>query len=72
MSYRNREDLILDLLNRVGSLTIEQMTAELPELAWNEVFQTIDSLSRRGVIILRRKGFQYELRARNEAIMTTA
>jgi hypothetical protein len=60
----NSETLVLDLLNRAGSLTIDQMTAKLPELSWSELFETIDSLSRRGTIILQRHGFQYELRAR--------
>ena len=58
------ETLVLNLLNRAGSLTIDQMTVQLPELSWSELFETVDSLSRRGTIILQRQGFQYELRAR--------
>jgi hypothetical protein len=58
------ETLVLDLLNQAGSLTIDQVTARLPELSWSELFETIDSLSRRGTIILQRRGFQYEIRAR--------
>jgi len=59
------ETLVLNLLNRAGSLTIDQMTVQLPELSWSELFETVDSLSRRGTIILQRQGFQYELRARH-------
>jgi len=59
------ETLVLDLLHKAGSLTIDQMTAKLPELSWSELFETIDALSRRGTIILQRRGFQYELRARH-------
>ena len=58
-----REDLVLDVLHRHDILTIEQITAMLPELSWSELFQTVDALSRKGAICLRRKGFEYELRA---------
>ena len=30
------------------SLTLEQVVTLLPELSWNQVFKTIDELSRRG------------------------
>ena len=33
----------------------------LPELSWNQVFKTVDELSRRGEIILLRRGFEYEI-----------
>lgn len=59
-----RESLVLDMLHRHDSLTIEEITAMLPELSWSELFQTVDALSRKGAICLRRKGFGYELRAR--------
>lgn len=62
--HSNNEALILDLLQRAGSLTIEQAAAELPELTWSELFHTVDSLSRSGAVLIRRKGFAYELQAR--------
>lgn len=55
------ESLILDLLRVRKSLTLEQVVTLLPELTWNQVFKTIDELSRRGKIILLRRGFQYEV-----------
>ena len=55
------ELLILKLLRGRRSLTLEQVVALLPELSWNQVFKTVDELSRRGEIILLRRGFQYEL-----------
>lgn len=58
-----KEALILDLLRRAGRLTMEQAAADLPELSWSELFSTVDSLSRRGVIQLQRRGFDYELAA---------
>lgn len=57
----NSEYLILDLLHARQSLTLEQVVALLPELSWNQVFKTVDELSRRGKIILLRRGFQYEV-----------
>lgn len=62
--HRSRsETVILDVLqsNR-EPLTMDEILALLPELKWSEVFLTIDSLSRRGDILIRRKGFDYELR----------
>lgn len=59
--HSNNEALILDLLQRTGCLTIEQVAAALPELTWCELFHLIDDLSRRGVILLRRRGFEYEV-----------
>ena len=55
------EDMILELLRSVNSLTMEQVTQRLPELSWSELFHAVDTLSRKGFIILRRRGFEYEL-----------
>jgi hypothetical protein len=57
----NSEYLILGLLRARKSLTLEQVVALLPELSWNQVFTTVDELSRKGKIILLRRGFQYEV-----------
>ena len=62
------EGLILDLLGLRKSLTLEQVVTLLPELSWNQVFKTVDELSRRGEIILLRRGFEYEIeRIRSKA-----
>lgn len=53
--------LICDLLSVRRSLTLEQLVALLPELTWNQIFTTVDDLSRRGEIILFRRGFSYEV-----------
>lgn len=65
------EALILDQLSRVNALTMEEMTFQLPELSWSTLFQTIDALSRSGLVELRQKGFQYELRIRTSAMVET-
>ncbi len=61
---RHKATLVLQLLDRAGCLTIDQLASELPELTWCELFHMIDDLSRRDAILLRRKGFAYELHAR--------
>ena len=57
------ESLVLDVLRSADSLTMEQMIEQLPQVSWSELFHTVDALSRRGAIILRRRGFEYELRS---------
>ncbi len=60
-SHLNSEFLILELVRARKSLTLEQVVTLLPELSWNQVFRTVDELSRSGEIILLRRGFQYEV-----------
>ena len=55
------EGLVVALLQDIQNSTLEEVVALLPELSWNEVFHAIDSLSRRGGIVLRRRGFSYDL-----------
>jgi len=53
------EAMVLNLLRIRQCLKLEQVVALLPQLSWNQVFQCVDSLSRRGDIILLRRGFDY-------------
>jgi hypothetical protein len=57
------EQLVLERLQEERSFTVEELLDELPELSWSQVFLTIDLLSRRGSIELRREGFTYTARA---------
>ena len=59
--HSSKEALILEILASTGPQTMEQAIAKLPDLGWNELFYAVDNLSRRGEIILRRQGFEYEL-----------
>ncbi len=63
-SQTHHEELLLTVLREIDSISLEHLVARLPELTWNQVFQTIDALSRRGVILLQRRGFEYEVKAR--------
>jgi hypothetical protein len=58
------EDLILRLLESTSTpLTLEEVTERLPQLSWNQVFLAVDSLSRRGGITLKKRGYEYEVSA---------
>ncbi|ULA68976.1 MAG: hypothetical protein LZF62_380165 [Nitrospira sp.] len=61
MAMLSSECRLLELLQVRKSLTLEQVVTLLPELSWNQVFKTVDELSRRGNIILLRRGFDYEI-----------
>ena len=56
-----QETLVLQVLESGDVLTLEQVIECLPQLSWSQLFHVVDSLSRRGDIRLRRRGFQYEL-----------
>jgi hypothetical protein len=52
-----REDLVPRLLEFSSTpLTFDEVTARLPHMSWNQLFLALDSLSRRGGVILRGEG----------------
>ena len=55
------EAMVLNVLQLQGSIRLEEIVRRLPQLSWNQIFQSVDSLSRRGDIILMRRGFDYEI-----------
>jgi hypothetical protein len=55
------EALILGALRDGDPILLEQIIERIPELSWNELFQAVDALSRRGDLTLRRRGFAYYL-----------
>ena len=56
------ESRLLDLLRDGESYTVEQVMEEAPEFSWAQLFVAMDSLSRSGMVELRRDGFMYWLR----------
>jgi hypothetical protein len=42
-------------------IALEELVNSLPDLTWNQVFCMVDELSRRQLISLRRREFDYEL-----------
>ena len=57
------EAKVLAVIQERRGLLLEQLLGSLPELTWNQIFAIVDGLSRRDMISLRRRGFEYELRA---------
>ena len=53
--------LVLDTVEREGSLTMETLVSLLPQLSWSQIFHAVDELSRAGAILLQRRGFEYGL-----------
>ena len=63
-ALQRADRLVLDVIqSRVVPLTFEEIIDKLPELSWNQVFLAVDTLSRRGEIILSRRGFEYQATA---------
>jgi hypothetical protein len=61
--YSDPESLVLSAVQSCRKLSLNQAVTALPQLSWSELFHAVDSLSRRGAIVLKRHGFDYELRA---------
>jgi hypothetical protein len=60
-THEINEAMVLEILRHEPSMKLEAVIPLFPQLSWNQIFQCVDSLSRRGEIILLRKGFEYEL-----------
>jgi predicted transcriptional regulator len=61
MTHFNQiESAILQRLARRGPCTIDELTQRLPDYSWNQVFTSLDRLSRERFLTLRRPStFQY-------------
>ncbi len=56
------EELITLELKRRGTCTLELLAQRLQTCTWNQVFMAVDTLSRRGTIVLRPlPRFQYQV-----------
>ena len=47
---------VIDIVHRAGACDLEEITRQCANLTWNQVFLAIDSMSRRGEILLMPKG----------------
>jgi hypothetical protein len=60
MAVHHTDVVILDVLKSSPQpLSIEEIVGRLPCLGWNQIFLAVDSLSRKGLITLRRQGHDY-------------
>jgi len=48
------ESAIRQVLTRVGTCTLEELTERLPYYSWNQVFSAVDRLNREGTVTLQR------------------
>ena len=63
-ALQRADRLVLDVIqSRAVPLTFAEIIDRIPELSWNQVFLAVDALSRRGEIILSRRGFEYQATA---------
>ena len=55
------EHRILDYLDEQSVVSLDTLVEMLPTYSWNQIFQSVDDLARRGRIVLRRHAFEYTL-----------
>lgn len=60
--FSTPESYLLDLLRDGRTRAVEELLEEATEFSWAQLFVVMDSLSRGGMIELRRDGFTYWLR----------
>jgi hypothetical protein len=56
------EARVLKVLKNGQEQTWEQVSSQLPDFQWNELFAIFDILSRQGKITMRRRGTEYVLK----------
>ncbi len=59
---------LLAIIQEWRQIRLDELLASPPEFTWNQVFSLVDELSRRGLICLRRRGYDYELRTASNSI----
>jgi len=52
LTQHSRDDRVLELIVRSPGGTLEDIVLECPDLTWNQLFITIDRLSREGALTL--------------------
>jgi hypothetical protein len=63
--YGATEHQVLEVIVRSPGTALDDIVLECPNLTWNQIFVTIDKLSREGIIKMSPKGFgQYVLHLR--------
>jgi hypothetical protein len=52
-----QEEAVIEMLQRTGPCSMDDIIMQLPNLSWAEVFVTVDRLSRDGRVLLRQLGY---------------
>ena len=65
-------DRLLETVSRSPGCLLEELVLDCPDLTWNQVFLTVDQLSRTGQLLLAKKGpGVYAVRVAAPAISAT-
>ena len=51
------EEAIIEMLQRTGPCSLDDVVTYLPNLSWGEVFAAVDRMSRDGGLLLRQVGY---------------
>jgi hypothetical protein len=55
------EAIILDHLSEQTVISLDSLISLMPQYTWNQIFNSVDQLTRRNKIVLRRYRFEYML-----------
>jgi hypothetical protein len=66
--YPNADLLTTTILGHLDEQTVislDSLVSLMPQYSWNQIFYTVDQLTRRSMIVLRRHRFEYMLFSAN-------
>ena len=52
-----QEEAVIELLQRIGPCSMDDIIMQLPDFRWGEVFVAVGRLSRDGRVLLRQLGY---------------
>jgi hypothetical protein len=52
-----QEEAVVEMLQRTGPCSMDDIVMQLPKLSWAEMFVTVDQLSSEGRVLIRRLGY---------------
>lgn len=55
--HTSTEEVVIDMLQRTGPCSLDDLVRSLPYLTWGEVFVAVDRMSRNGRLWVRQLGY---------------
>jgi hypothetical protein len=55
--HTSTEEVVIDMLQRTGPCSLDDLLRSLPYLTWGEVFVAVDRMSRNGRLWVRQLGY---------------
>jgi hypothetical protein len=62
------DEAVLGMLRRYEVLTMDDLIICQPDFSWAQLFHSVDRLSRKNLLALRRIGLSYQIRRMNRAL----